>query len=263
MRVITLASSSKGNCVLVYSENTKVLIDVGIKLEDVERKLKILNINPAEIDGILNTHEHIDHCKSIGAFMRKYGTMLYCHFDGTEALCKRLGKINGKCVNCFSDVPFQIGEFTIYPFKLPHDAKSCVGYTIEYKNKRMSYATDLGHISPSIVENLLNSRLVILEANHDETMLLNNPKYSYVLKQRILGKNGHLSNSLSAQVVEKCALSGVKQIVLAHLSEENNTPEICYNTICTYLESVGIIEGVNIKIEISPPHDMGALFVLK
>lgn len=263
MRVVTLASSSKGNCILVYSNNTKLLIDIGITLDELERKLQVLNINPTEINGVLNTHEHIDHCKGIGAFMRKYGTPLYCHFDGCEALAKKLGKINPNLVMCFAEVPFEIGEFKVNAFKLPHDASSCVGFTIEYGEKRISIATDLGHITPSIVDNFLKSRLVILEANHDETMLLNNPKYSYLLKNRILGKNGHLSNGLSARVVERCALSGVKQIVLAHLSEENNTPDVCYNTICTYLEKVGIIEGVNIRIDISPPHDIGAVFVLK
>lgn len=263
MRIVTLASSSKGNCILVYTQNTKILVDIGIKLDDLEHKLSILNINPNEITGILNTHEHIDHCRSIGAFMRKYNTPLYCHFDGNEGLCKKLGKINPQSIINFADIPFEVGEFKIRAFKLPHDAASCVGYTISCGEKRISIATDLGHVTPTIVENLLSSRLVVLEANHDETTLLNNPNYSYILKNRILGKNGHLSNSLSARVIERCALSGVKQIVLAHLSEENNTPELCYNTICTYLESVGIMEGVNIKIDISPPHDIGPVFVLK
>ncbi len=263
MRVVTLASSSKGNCILVYTENTKVLVDIGICLDELEKKLNILKINPAEISGILNTHEHIDHCKGIGAFMRKYGTPLYCHIDGVEGLAKKLGKVSGSQVIAFNDMPFEVGEFAVKAFKLPHDASSCVGYTIACGAKKISIATDLGHITPSIVDNLVDSRLVVLEANHDEQMLLANPKYSYVLKNRILGKNGHLSNNLSARVVERCALSGVKQIVLAHLSEENNTPELCYNTICTYLESVGIIEGVNIKIDISPAHDIGMVFYLK
>ena len=263
MRVVTLASSSKGNCILVYTKDTKILVDIGIRLEELEHKLSILNINPHEITGILNTHEHIDHCRSIGAFMRKYDAPLYCHFDGNMGLVKKLGKINPNRIINFSDIPFEVGEFKIHAFKLPHDAASCVGFTIASGEKRISIATDLGHITPSIVDNMLSSRLVVLEANHDENMLLNNPNYSYILKNRILGKYGHLSNSLSARVIEKCALNGVKQIVLAHLSEENNTPEVCYNTICTYLESVGIIEGVNIKIDISPPSDIGPVFVLK
>ncbi len=263
MRVVTLASSSKGNCILVYTENTKILVDIGICLEDVEKKLNILHVNPAEINAILNTHEHIDHCKGIGAFMRKYSTPLYCHIDGVEALMKKVGKVDGRKVIAFQNLPFEVGEFKINAFKLPHDAASCVRFTIAQENKKISIATDFGHVTPGIVDNLLDSRLVVLEANHDEQMLLKNPKYSYMLKNRILGKNGHLSNNLSARVIEKCALHNVKQIVLAHLSEENNTPELCYNTVCTYLDSVGIIEGTNIKIDISPAHDIGVVFLLK
>ncbi len=263
MRVVTLASSSKGNCILVYTERTKILVDIGICLEDLEKKLNILHINPAEISGVLNTHEHIDHCKGIGAFMRKYDTPLYCHIDGVGALTRKLGKVQTHKIITFTDIPFEVGEFEIKAFKLPHDASSCVGFTITCETKKISIATDFGHVTPSIVDNLLESRLVILEANHDEQMLLANPKYSYVLKNRILGRNGHLSNNLSARVIERCALNNVKQVVLAHLSEENNTPELCYNTICTYLESVGITEGVNIKIDISPASEIGMIFYLK
>jgi len=263
MKACTLASSSKGNCVLVFNEDTKILIDIGITLSELETKLNILGINPNEITAILNTHEHIDHTKNIGAFMRKYGTPLYCHVDGYERLLTKLGKVNLSLITQFIDMPFEIGNMVIRAFKLPHDASSCVGYTIADGDKRISIATDLGHFDDEIVANLMGSRMVILESNHDEKMLLNNPKYSYILKQRILGKSGHLANKLTAQVVLKLVGTGTRQVLLAHLSEENNTPEMAYNTVCSFLYKYGIIEGQHIRIDVAPAHDISHVYSFK
>lgn len=263
MKVCTLASSSKGNCVLVFTENTKILIDIGVTLSYVEERLAKLNINPSEIDAILNTHEHIDHTKNIGAFMRKYGTPLYAHMDGYEKLMVKVGKVGSSQTYCFEDMPFRIGDFVIRAFKLPHDAISCVGFTFEENGNRFSIATDLGHANDEIISNLMGSKLVILESNHDEKMLLNNPKYPYLLKQRILGKSGHLSNKLCAEIILKLTNGGVKQVLLAHLSEENNTPELAYETSRQYLEQYGIIEGVHIKIDVAPSVGFSNVFYLK
>lgn len=263
MKVCTLASSSKGNCILVFTENTKILIDIGVTLSYVEERLEKLNINPAEIDAILNTHEHIDHTKNIGAFMRKYGTPLYAHVDGYDKLTTKLGKFDANQVFLFEDFPFKIGDFVIRAFKLPHDATSCVGFTFEENGNRFSIATDLGYVDDEILSNLMGSKLVILESNHDEKMLLNNPKYPYLLKQRILGKSGHLSNKLCAETILKLINGGVKQVLLAHLSEENNTPELAYNTSREYLEGFGIVEGVHVKIDVAPPLGFSNIFYLK
>ena len=263
MKVCTIASSSKGNCVLVFNDNTKILIDLGVTLVDLESKLNMLGINPHEITAILNTHEHIDHTKNIGAFMRKYGTPLYCHIDGYDRLLTKLGKVNYSLLTRFNDMPFEIGDMVVRAFKLPHDASSCVGYTIADGDKRMSIATDLGHFDDEIVANLMGSRMVILESNHDEKMLLNNPKYTPMLKQRILGKSGHLSNKLASQVALKLVGTGTRQILLAHLSEENNTPELAYNTVCSYLYNYGIIEGQHIRIDVAPAYDLSSVYSFK
>lgn len=264
MRVCTLSSSSKGNCTIVYTEKTKVLIDIGITLEDLEEKLNKIGVNPNEITAIINTHDHSDHIKGVGAFMRKYkDTLLFCYCDSYDSVCGKIGRVDKTHVISFIDDPFELGEFVINPFRLPHDATSCVGYSISCGNKKMSIATDLGHVTPEIVSNLVDSRLVILEANHDENMLRNNPKYSFVLKSRILGKNGHLSNITSAKVVARLAEYGVRQVVLAHLSEENNTPDLCFQTVVDYLSSVGVIEGEHIKITVAPARNIGGIFLLK
>lgn len=263
MRVCTLASSSKGNCVLFYTDNTKILVDVGVTISYLEEKLNKLGINPHEITAILNTHEHVDHTKNIGAFMRKYGTPLYCHLDGYEKLITKLGNVNLDNILCFEDLPFRIGDFIVRAFKLPHDASSCVGFTFEENGNRASIATDLGYCDDEIIKNLMGSKLVVLESNHDVKMLQNNQNYPYMLKQRILGKSGHLNNMQSAEVILKLINSGVKQILLAHLSEENNTPELAYNTICEYLSRFGILEGTHIKIDVAPANGFSNIFYLK
>lgn len=264
MRVCTLASSSKGNCTIVYTDKTKILIDIGITLDDLETKLNKLNINPNEITAVINTHEHGDHLKGVGSFMRKYkNTLFFCYCDSYYSILSKLGRVDTSHVVSFVDAPFEVGEITITPFRLPHDATSCVGFSLRHGDKKMSIATDLGHITNTIIDNLLDSRLVILEANHDETMLRNNQKYSFMLKNRILGPNGHLSNINSAKVVGRLAQYGVKQVILAHLSEENNTPDLCFKTVRDYLEGIGIVEGQNIRIAVAPAHNIGGIYLLK
>ena len=263
MKIVTLASSSKGNCILVYNDDTKILVDIGISLSDLEIKLNALGISPHEITAILNTHEHIDHTKNIGAFMRKYGAPLYCHIDGYDRLLVKLGKVNYDNIIRFVDMPFKIDNIFVRAFKLPHDASSCVGYTFDDDGKRVSIVTDLGYVDDEILSNIIGSRVVVLESNHDEKMLLNNPNYSYFLKQRILGKSGHLSNKLSAEAILKLVGKGTKQVLLAHLSEENNTPELAYNTVCAHLHKYGIVEGTHIRIDVAPAYDMSSVYSLK
>lgn len=263
MKVVTLSSSSKGNSVLIIGEQTNLLIDAGIGLNILIEKLKLLNVEPTSIKAILSTHEHSDHSKSVGAFMRKFGAMLYCHNDGFEAMLTKIGKVDTSKIVCFYDQEFYINEFCIKAFKLPHDAVSCCGFVVKNNETKFAYATDLGVATEQTVEHLKNCKLVILESNHDEKMLLNNPNYSDHLKHRILSRYGHLSNVSCAKVVCTLATSNVKQVVLAHLSPENNTPQLCYQTVCEYLEAMGIIAGVHIKIDVAPQQSLGTVFVLK
>lgn len=263
MKVVTLASSSKGNCVLVMGEKTNLLIDAGININNLIEKLKRLNCDPNSITAILNTHEHSDHIKSVGGLMRKFGCLLYVHADGRDVVLKKIGNVDERKVISFFDQEFCVGEFKIKSFKLPHDAVSCVGFVVSCGNAKFAYATDLGFASEETIDNLKNCKLVILESNHDEKMLINNKNYSEILKRRILSRNGHLSNMASAKVVCTLAQNNVKQVVLAHLSLENNTPQLCYETVCEYLEAMGVVPGVNIKIDVAPAEHIGTVFVLK
>ena len=263
MRVCTLASSSKGNSTLIYTVSGAILVDIGITLAEIEKKLAKLRIEPEKISAVLITHEHSDHIKGVGAFSRKYNTKIYCHIDAATTLRSKLGKLKDENFVCFSDFPFEINEFKIQAFKIPHDVPCCVGYNIFWNERKVSILTDLGYADENIVSYLYNSKIVILESNHDEKKLLNNPKYSFMLKQRILGKQGHLSNIACAKVICDLAMNNVTQVLLAHLSEENNTPQLSYNTVCEYLLACGIEPGVNIKIDVAGANTIGPIFHIK
>ena len=166
-------------------------------------------------------------------------------------------KVGGKNIR-FNDASFKVGGFVVDPFRVCHDV-CCVGFNIYNNSNKISIVTDLGHTTKEIVEKLFDSRLVVLEANHDEKMVMAG-SYHPALKQRVLSNAGHLSNINSARVIAELAQRGVRQVLLAHLSEENNTPTLCYSTVCDYLESVGVVPNVNIKIDIAKPYGVGPIF---
>lgn len=262
MKVCMLASSSKGNCTLIWDDKSAIMIDCGISLKETENRMEILGADPHSVSAILVTHEHSDHTKGVGMFARKYGTKIYAHADGVDAILEKIGKVNTNLVvEYFSD--FAIDNYHIHAFKLPHDSICCVGYTIKENDKQISIMTDLGYTNDDIIKNVFGSRLVILEANYDEKMLRESTKYSFALKNRIGGRFGHLSNKDSADVICKLACAGVKQILLAHLSEENNTPDLCYKSVCDRVASQGVTPGINIMIDIAKAHDISTLFTLK
>lgn len=259
MKVCSLASSSKGNCTAIYNERQIILVDMGITLKDLEEKFSRLGLDIANLIGVVVTHEHSDHVKGIGTLVKKYGVPVFCHFNSFAGVLFK-AKLQQNAVIRFNDSPFVLGDFIIESFNISHDVH-CVGYNIYENNNKISIMTDLGYTTTDIVERLYDSRLVILEANHDEEMVKTGP-YPPVLKARVLGNKGHLSNTSSAKVVVEIAQHNVKQVLFAHLSEENNTPELCYSTICEYLKSHGVEPQVHIKLDIAKPYGIGPIFVI-
>lgn len=226
----------------------------------LESRLERLNLDPENIIGVLISHEHGDHTKGVKALVNKYNIQAFCHIDAYEGVQRKISLPETRLVR-FADSAFQLGDFIIENFKVSHDVP-CVGYNIYENQNKISIVTDLGYTTSDIVKRLFDSRLVILEANHDEKMVVANVKYPPVLKARILSNKGHLSNMSSAKVVVELAQHNVKQVLFAHLSEENNTPELCYNTVCDYLTSMGITPNVHIKLDIAKPYGIGPIFVI-
>ena len=230
MKILNLGSGSKGNSTLVCGEKTKILIDCGLQIYDLEKRLKIAGVEPNEIDAILLTHEHSDHIQGLEKFCRKYNPKIYVHKNGIFALNSKLKQSNLQNQYVFDNNDFYVGDLTVSNFQLSHDAAMCVGFSIYSQNAKFSIATDLGYCPDSVIKNLKDSDVILLEANHDENLLLHNPKYNSLLKRRILSDLGHLSNKTAADVITKL-VGSTSQIILGHLSEENNSPTLAYNTI--------------------------------
>lgn len=233
MRLCSIASGSSGNCIYIGSRNTHLLVDAGISRKRVEEGLKKLDVKGEELDGILVTHEHIDHIQGLGVFSRKYKIPIYATAGTLGGIknCKSLGQMpEGLYHEIKPDTDFTLGEITVHPFAVSHDAGQPCGYRFERGEKHVAVATDLGKYDDYTVENLKDLDAVLLESNHDIHMLEVGP-YPYPLKRRVMGEKGHLSNELSGRLLCAILHEGLKHVLLGHLSKENNYAELAYETV--------------------------------
>ena len=235
MRVVNLASGSKGNCTFIEAGNTKILIDAGLSVVEIVRRLEIIGEKPENIDAILLTHEHTDHIKGFNAFLKKYNARGYVHEKVFEELKDSMDIDKISTINHYS---FGINDVRIMPFDLPHDSISCLGYMIEYKSNKVSFATDLGYMPDSVLDIIKGSQLVYIESNHDIKLMRNCP-YPYIVKQRIMGDKGHLSNEQASNIIVKLLKEGTKHFVLSHISENSNTLEQAYLVNAKAIEEAG------------------------
>ncbi len=233
MRFCAIASGSSGNCIYVGSDTTHLLVDVGISGKRVESALNSMDITGRDLSGILITHEHADHIAGLGVLARKLGLPIYATPRTLEAISRdrSLGKIDqGLFEEVHADVPFTIGDMKINPMHISHDAADPVGYRISCGSKKVAVCTDLGTYNDYTVGCLQGMDALLLEANHDVRMLQTGP-YPYYLKQRILGDRGHLSNENSGKLLCRILHDHCKQIILGHLSHENNLPDLAYEAV--------------------------------
>lgn len=230
----SLFSGSTGNSSLIQTENTKILIDVGESAKKISEALVSINVKPEEINAILITHEHSDHIKGLGTFSKRYNIPVYANIDTWNSIPTQREKIVPNNIKYFNFEKFDIGDLSIIPFSIPHDAANPCGFSIYHGNKKISIATDIGHMTTEVVNNLTNSSFVLLEANYDLN-ILKCSSYPYVLKQRISGPNGHLSNDDAGKTISYLVKHGLNSVMLGHLSKENNFPELAYKTVVEQL----------------------------
>ena len=233
MRFCSIASGSSGNCIYVGSDNTHVLVDIGISGKKMETGLNSLELTGRDLDGILITHEHSDHIKGLGVISRKYGIPIYATAGTVDAMVRTnaLGKIpEGIFHEIQENEPFMINDLKVNPFTIPHDAAQPVGYRLEHEGHSVGIATDLGKYNDYIIENLQGLDALLLEANHDIRMLQVG-KYPYYLKQRILGNKGHLSNETAGKLLCELLHDDLKYVLLGHLSKENNLPQLAHEAV--------------------------------
>lgn len=259
-----LFSGSSGNALFVQAGNTRLLIDAGLSGCTVIKALEQIGVDPQSIDGILVTHEHTDHVKGAGILSRKLHLPIYANALTWEAMERNLGPINeSNRVEFDTRNDFYIGDIGVVPFSIPHDAADPVGFRLYFGRTSIATATDLGHFTKGVLNQIAGSSLVLLESNHDPDMLLANPHYTHALKKRILGNRGHLSNDACADAIEQLVGTGVKHIILGHLSGENNLPELAYQTTNQRLVEMGLEPGKDVQVDMAWRNRVGGVYTLR
>lgn len=231
MRICNLSSGSKGNCTYVETKKHKILIDVGTSSLQIEKSLNSIGVLPSDIDLILITHAHVDHIKGLKVFNKKYSPQIYI----TDLILKE-ANLEDMDFNKIQELS-KIDDIVITEINLSHDVDDIKGYIIEENDSSIVYITDTGYINESYLKDLNNKNVYIFESNHDVEMLMNNENYPHHTKIRILGDKGHLSNKDSSYYLTKMIGNNTKYIVLAHLSEQNNTEELALDCLKNTLKS--------------------------
>ena len=263
MRFSPLFSGSNGNALYVEMGDARILIDAGVSGTRIVRALETLGVLPGMLDAILLTHEHSDHVQGAGILSRKFDIPLYATRGTWMAIADRMGRLspsNVRELRAFED--FYVGDIGVMPFALPHDASEPVGYSVSCGGTRVAVATDIGHLKGEWLEAVSGCDLVLLESNHDVDMLKAG-RYPYELKRRILGNRGHLSNVDAGRAAVKLAKSGVRQIVLGHLSGENNFPELALRTVHDALEAEGFQPGIDVGLDVAKRDAPNGVYALE
>ena len=232
-----LASGSKGNAIHISDGQTSILLDGGLSGLEIERRLKSVNLCVTNIDAILVSHEHTDHIKGVGILARRYNLPVYISEQTQKASGHIIGSlpetVHFQCGN-----KFVINTISIRPFSLSHDAADPSGFTFTKENIKIGIATDLGIATSMVKFHLKDCNALVLEANHDPDMLINGP-YPWPLKQRVKGRTGHLSNNDSGSLLKELLHENLSHVILAHLSETNNTPEKALNEVGLAVQQSG------------------------
>ena len=229
----SLYSGSSGNSLFVETENTKILIDAGMSCKKIEEGLQSIEGAPSSINAILVTHEHSDHVKGIGTLSKKFDIPVFSAKETFDAMPAQTEKLSSKNIKFFNpSEKFYIDDLEIFPFSIPHDAANPCGFTISKdSSNQISIATDIGHMTKSIVDSIEGSKFILLESNYD-TEVLRCCAYPYRLKTRIAGDTGHLSNTMAGKTISYLLKNGnLKTAMLGHLSKESNFPELAYQTV--------------------------------
>lgn len=248
MRIVTFASGSTGNCCLVSDGGVNVLIDAGISARRIVQGLGVLGLAPQDVCGVLITHEHSDHISGLPVLVKRTGMRILAPSELGEVLKRVKPELSESIDYIPPDGGLCVGDVRITAFPTPHDASASFGYRIE-GSEVFAFATDTGHISDELLQGLQGADTVVIEANHDKVMLKNGP-YPPFLKQRVLSKHGHLSNDDCAKLACLLADSGTRQIILGHLSQQNNTPEAAETAVSEALS------GRNVKIYTAPANKL-------
>ena len=255
MRFCTIVSGSSGNCAYAGVCGEDLLIDTGLSGKRLQQGLSQINV--AKPSAILITHEHSDHIAGAGVIARRFGIPIYATPLTWRYFLrhKKLGPLQEDQVkHIIPGQPVMIGNAKVTAFDVPHDASQPVGYTFEADGSKIAYATDLGQATDTILEHLRGAQVLLIESNHDLEMLQNG-RYHPLLKERVKGARGHLSNAAAGQIIADVAWDGLKHVILGHLSEENNRPMLAYDTVGRILDA----HNICVQLSVADRHYPGEL----
>lgn len=260
MKFCSLSSGSNGNCQYIETDGARILIDAGLSGKRIEELLKTIEVDPASLDAIFVTHEHLDHSCGVGVMSRRYDIKVFANLNTWKAMEKTVKKIKHDNINVFeNDKTFIYKDLIINPMRTFHDCVEGSGFIINKGNKKISLLTDTGWINTEMKEKMEGSQLFFIESNHDEEMLLNG-SYSWALKQRILSNRGHLSNLNTADVMKDMIKKRREIVLLAHLSQDNNEPILASRTFRDFLNGNNIREGLDYILEVAKREEVSTIY---
>lgn len=266
LKFISFGSGSSGNCYLLFTETDALLIDVGVGIRVLKKHFRNYGLKLECVHNVLVTHDHADHVKSVGSVSRDFHLPVYTtqkvHKGIEHNYCVRQ-KISPDMVHIIEkDQSFDVGEFHVTAFGVPHDSSDNVGYKVECGGVVFCLMTDIGHLTDELLQNIGQANYLVIEANHDKEMLQQGP-YPQYLKERIAGPNGHLSNLECAQALAENATDKLHHVWLCHLSEDNNHPELARKTIEQVLRSYGIVSGKDFDLDVLRRKTPSEIYELK
>lgn len=253
LKFISFGSGSSGNCYYLSTDTDRLLIDAGVGIRTLKKALHENNIKLESISKVLVTHDHADHIKSVGVLGSDYGVDVYATSEVHKGIHRNYcvhKKVPGEHAKVLAQgETVRIGDFSVTPFKVPHDSSDNVGYRIEAEGVVFCLMTDAGHVTEEMKKYIGEANYLVLEANYDEVMLRegNYPQY---LKERIAGPTGHLSNTECGEALANNATMELKHVWLCHLSEENNHPVLAQKTVEQVLRSYGLIAGKDFNVDV-------------
>jgi len=243
--VCLLASGSRGNAIYISDGRARILIDAGLSGVEIQRRMQSRGLDPKQLDGIVVSHEHTDHIQAVGVLSRRFNLPVYISEETYATASGQLGRID--TAHSFScGIPFQIGNLELHPFSISHDASDPAGFTVTSNGTRIGIATDLGIATTLVKTHLQKCAALIIEANHDRTMLEEGP-YPWPLKQRIQSRSGHLSNDDTTRLLKDVLHKHLTHVILAHLSEQNNTAEKARRTVAQALQETRVNLSVAVQ----------------
>lgn len=249
-----LSSGSKGNAIYVSDGETSILIDAGLSGKEIERRMRSRDLDPTDLDAILVTHEHADHVRGVGVLSRRYDLPVYISPETDGAAARQIKKIREvRHFRCGRS--FRINDLSLHPFSTSHDASDSAGFTVQRNGVKIGIATDLGIATSVVRTHLKTCAMLILESNHDPKMLMEGP-YPWHLKQRVRSRIGHLANEASRDLLGELLHDGLGRVVLAHLSEQNNTPEMALRAVAP------VLTPTRVRLSVADQHLCSEVFYL-